>query len=136
MTGTEETTGTGSTGAGAAMASTIMATSNGEYGDILTDDQGRSVYLFTKDTGDTSTCYDSCAEKWPPVLANGEAMAGDGVDQSMLGTTTRDDGATQVTYNGHPLYYYAQDQNPGDTTGQEVGDVWYLVTVEGNQVGG
>jgi predicted lipoprotein with Yx(FWY)xxD motif len=140
MTGTEQMTntggmsGTGSTGAGE--AAMIMVTKNAEYGDILTDGQGRSVYLFTNDSGDKSSCNGSCAQNWPPVIANGQAMAGDGVDQSLLGTTTRDDGTTQVTYNGHPIYYYAKDANPGDTNGHQVGDVWYLVTVEGNEVGG
>jgi predicted lipoprotein with Yx(FWY)xxD motif len=115
---------------------TIMTSSNSEYGEILTDGQGRAVYLFTQDTGDTSTCTGTCAERWPPVLSEGDAMAGTGVDQAMLGTTTREDGTTQVTYNGHPLYYYAQDASAGDVNGQGVGDVWYLLDASGNEVSG
>ena len=113
-----------------------MTSSNSEYGEILTDDQGRALYIFTQDTGDTSTCTGSCAVNWPPLISSGEATAGTGLDQAMLGTTTRDDGTTQVTYNGHPLYYYAKDVSPGDVNGQGVGDVWYLIDASGNQVNG
>ena len=121
---------------GAAGKVTLMTSPNSEYGEILTDAQGRAVYMFTQDTGDTSTCTGSCAVNWPPVLSEGSAMAGAGIDQAMLGTTTRDDGTTQVTYNGHPIYYYAKDTSSGDVNGQGVGDVWYLINAAGNQVGG
>jgi predicted lipoprotein with Yx(FWY)xxD motif len=142
MTGTEEITGTegttGTTGStdtgGAAMAGMVNLSSNADFGEILTDGEGRALYLFTEDVGGASTCTGDCATAWPPFTVEGEPMAGTGVDQAMLGTITRDDGTTQVTYNGHPLYYYAEDVNPGDVTGQGVGDVWYLVNAQGEQV--
>jgi predicted lipoprotein with Yx(FWY)xxD motif len=130
---TEEMTGTGGAG-GSAMAGTVMLSSSADFGEILTDGEGRTLYLFTQDTEGASTCSGGCAEAWPAFTVEGEATAGEGIDQSMLGVITRDDGATQVTYNGHPLYYYADDVNPGDTLGQGRGDVWYLLDAQGNQV--
>jgi predicted lipoprotein with Yx(FWY)xxD motif len=105
-------------------------------GRVLVDGQGRTLYLFTRDTGSTSTCTGSCAELWPPVEAGagGEPTAGDGVDGSKLGSTTRDDGSQQVTYAGHPLYRYGQDEKPGDAKGHGVGSVWYVVDGNGNAV--
>lgn len=129
---TETVTGT----AGAAMEAVVMVTNNPEYGDILTDGEGRSLYLFTQDTPNTSTCTGGCLQRWPPLTTAGEPRAGSGVDAALLGVITRDDGTQQVTYNGWPLYYFANDQAPGDTNGHEVGDVWYLVTPEGERVGG
>jgi predicted lipoprotein with Yx(FWY)xxD motif len=117
-----------------AMAATLMVSQQEGLGQFLTDEQGLSLYLFTKDTPNTSTCYDRCAENWPPLLTSGSPVAGQDVDAALLGTTQRQDGSTQITYNGWPLYYYVKDQQPGDTTGQEVGDVWYLVTPQGEQV--
>ena len=76
----------------------------------------------------------NCATNWPPLLTNGTPVAGTGVDASKFGTTTRADGTTQVTYNGWPLYYYAKDQQPGDTNGDGVGNVWYLVSPTGDKV--
>jgi predicted lipoprotein with Yx(FWY)xxD motif len=135
MEGTPEMTGTpeagGTTGG---MAGMVNLTASAEHGEILTDGEGRTLYLFTQDAGGASTCSGDCATAWPPFTVEGEAMAGTGVDQALLGTITRDDGTTQVTYNGHPLYYYAEDINAGDTTGQGVGDVWYLVNAQGEQV--
>ena len=95
-----------------------------------------SLYLFTNDTQDSgaSTCADDCLAAWPALLSDGDPVAGEGVDAALLGTITRDDGTTQVTYNGWPLYYYAEDTAAGDTNGQGVGDVWFLVTPEGEAV--
>jgi predicted lipoprotein with Yx(FWY)xxD motif len=95
-----------------------------------------SLYLFTKDSPGTTTCYGNCATAWPPLLTTGKPVAGNGVDVSKFGTITRTDGTTQVTYNGWPLYYYVKDHQPGDTTGQGVGSVWYLVSPTGDKVGG
>jgi predicted lipoprotein with Yx(FWY)xxD motif len=107
---------------------------NDTLGSFLVDDKGMTLYLFTKDTPNTSNCYDKCATAWPPLLTTGDPVAGEGVDASLLGTTTRTDGAVQVTYNGWPLYYYEKDKAPGDVTGQDVGDVWFVVSAEGDQV--
>lgn len=103
-------------------------------GSILVDEEGRTLYVFLSDAGGQSTCYDECAGNWPPLEADGEPQAGAGVDDSLLGTTERDDGAIQVTYDRMPLYYFAGDQAPGDTNGQGIGDVWYVVSPEGEPV--
>ena len=105
-----------------------------QLGSFLVDDKGMTLYLFTKDSPGTTTCYDKCATAWPPLLAAGAATAGDGVDGSKLGSTARTDGSTQVTYNGWPLYYYAKDKLPGETVGQGVGSVWYLIAPAGDAI--
>ncbi len=101
-------------------------------GDILTDGDGNTLYLFIPDNQGPSVCNDGCAVAWPPL--EGEATAGDGVDAALLGTTERDDGTTQATYNGWPLYYYADDSAPGDTNGQAVNDVWWVLSPAGNAI--
>jgi len=112
----------------------IAVANHPKYGPILVDDKGMTVYLFVKDTGTASTCYAQCATFWPPVLTTGKPQAGVGVDASLLGATTRTDGKVEVTYAGHPLYYFATDKAPGDTTGQGVngfGDLWWVVKPSG-----
>jgi predicted lipoprotein with Yx(FWY)xxD motif len=90
--------------------------------------------MFTKDTPDTSNCYDQCEVAWPPLLTLDQPTLMDGVEASLLGATQRKDGTLQVTYNGLPLYYFAADRAPGDTNGQGVGSVWYVVTPDGKAV--
>src|SRR5215212_2087420 len=85
---------------------TIGVSDNSNLGKILVDSKGRTVYLFKKDTGPMSTCAGACANDWPPVTTTGKPTAGKGLTASMLGTTKRSDGKTQVTYNGHPVYLY------------------------------
>jgi predicted lipoprotein with Yx(FWY)xxD motif len=123
-----------SASSGAAGPATVTLTSNAQLGSFLADDRGMTLYLFTKDTPNTSNCYNSCAQLWPPLLTNGAPVAGSGVDASLLGTTTRTDGSTQVTYNGWPLYYYAPDTKPGDVTGQNFGGVWFVVSAKGDMI--
>lgn len=136
MDTTTETTQTTTTQTTTAMdAATVGVRSTDEYGDVLVDSEGMSLYLFTQDDGSTSTCYGDCAQNWPPLTVDGEPSASDGVSAS-LGTTERDDGSMQVTAAGHPLYYFAGDSEPGDTNGQGVGDIWYLLAPDGSQVGG
>lgn len=113
---------------------TLTVSQSDELGDFLVDAEGMALYLFTKDTENTSTCYDDCASAWPPVLVDGEATVGEGLDASLLGTTERTDGTVQVTYGGWPLYYWMKDEAPGDTTGQDVGEVWYVVSPAGEAV--
>ncbi len=103
-------------------------------GPILVDSNGMTLYLYTKDTPNTSVCYDACATNWPPLLVSGELKARDGVDAARLGTTQRTDGALQVTYNGWPLYYYIKDTQEGDTQGQGVGSVWYVISPAGEMI--
>jgi predicted lipoprotein with Yx(FWY)xxD motif len=115
-------------------AATVALGEDDTLGSFLVDDKGMTLYLFTKDSPNTTVCYEKCAVAWPPLLTTGDTVAGEGVDASLLGTTNRTDGTVQVTYNGWPLYYYEKDKAPGDVTGQDVGGVWYVVSAEGNQV--
>jgi predicted lipoprotein with Yx(FWY)xxD motif len=102
-------------------------------GSFLVDSKGMTLYIYTKDTANTSNCYGGCAGYWPPLLTSSAPVAGTGVTASMLGTTARTDGTTQVTYNGWPLYYYVSDKAAGDTSGENVQGVWFVITPEGTQ---
>jgi predicted lipoprotein with Yx(FWY)xxD motif len=107
------------------------------YGRILFDGRGRAIYLFTREQGTKSRCYGQCAVAWPPVYTRGRPRARGGADASLLGTTTRRGGRKQVTYNGHPLYYYVTDTKPGQITCQDVtefGGTWLVVDPQGNAV--
>jgi len=112
-----------------AAGNTVNMVANPTLGNILTDSDGRTLYRFTKDTVNVSSaCYGGCATAWPPLLvADGNPVAGEGVNGSLLGVLTRTDGTRQVMYNGMPLYYYSKDANAGDTVGQLVGNVWFIV---------
>ena len=115
-------------------ASNVQIGFTEELGPFLTDAEGMTVYLFTQDvTAGESACYDDCAVAWPPVPAADGMMLPPGIAGS-LSAIERTDGSQQMTYNDIPLYYYAEDAAPGDTTGQDVGDVWYIV-VPGMQLG-
>ena len=116
----------------AAPAPVSVVLSSSDLGDVLTDQDGNILYLFTPDAQGPSVCNGDCAVAWPPLV---EATAGDGVDGSLLGTADRDDGSAQATYNGWPLYYFAGDSAPGDVNGQGVNDVWYVVDAAGDGVG-
>lgn len=135
-TDTQAASGSATAGVPVTGATTVRVSEVGTYGSALVDAEGRSLYLFTNDTqnGGSSACTGNCLTNWPPLLATGDPVAGDGAEASMLGTITRDDGTTQVTYNGWPLYYYAQDTAPGDANGQGVGSVWYLVSPTGEAI--
>ena len=117
---------------------TEVETEDSALGTILVDSKGNTLYVFMQDTGGTSTCYDDCAASWPAFIAKGELKAGGGspVDESLLGTTERDDGKLQVTFNDQPLYLFSGDQAPGDTNGQGIGDVWFVVSATGDPVTG
>ena len=118
-------------------SSTVGVSDAGGLGKILVDSQGRTLYMFQKDTGSMSNCSGACAEDWPPTTTSGKPTGGDGVTASMLGTTKRSDGTTQVTYNGHPLYRFSGDQSAGDTGGQglfEFGANWYVLSPAGKAV--
>jgi predicted lipoprotein with Yx(FWY)xxD motif len=119
----------------AAAGPVIMATDNPTLGKILTDGKGMTLYLFTKDTPGVSNCADKCATAWPPLLVpqGVSATAGDGFTGT-LGTIQRADGTIQVTVNNMPVYYYAKDTKAGDTTGQKVGGVWFVLDAAGMMV--
>lgn len=116
---------------------TSVALADSPLGALLVDGRGRTVYLFEQDASDASTCYDACATAWPPLLTSGVPVAGTDVRGPDLGTSTRRDGSMQVTYHGHPLYLYAGDRVPGDTSGQGLnafGARWYVVGVDGTKI--
>jgi predicted lipoprotein with Yx(FWY)xxD motif len=103
-----------------------------DAGPSLVGPDGHTLYIFTQDTEGTSTCTDDCAAAWPPfeVEAGGSVEAGEGVTGE-LAIIERDDGSSQVTYEGMPLYFYASDAGPGDASGEGVGGVWFIASPEG-----
>jgi predicted lipoprotein with Yx(FWY)xxD motif len=117
---------------------TVATKSAGKLGTILVDGKGRTLYLFVADTKkNQSTCTGGCLVAWPPLLSISTAKGGTGADANLIGTVQRSGGAKQVSYNGHPLYYYIGDQKPGQTNGQGVnqfGNLWYVVNAKGKQV--
>jgi predicted lipoprotein with Yx(FWY)xxD motif len=107
------------------------------FGKVLVGPNGHTVYLFEKDKGTTSKCTGKCATVWTPLTTSGQPQAGTGLSAARLSTSKRSDGATQVTYGGHPLYYYEDDKRPGQTEGEgskEFGAEWYAVGANGNKV--
>jgi predicted lipoprotein with Yx(FWY)xxD motif len=105
-------------------------------GKVLVGANGRTVYLFTADKGKKSACYGQCAGVWPPLIG-AKPTAGAGLRTSKLGTTKRKDGKLQVTYSGHPLYYFAPDKKAGDVKGQGIvhfGGAWWVVSAAGVKI--
>jgi predicted lipoprotein with Yx(FWY)xxD motif len=108
-----------------------------QYGTILGNGRGQAVYLFDKERSNRSECYGDCAAAWPPVFAKGRPVAGKGVRKRLLGTTRRRGGKRQVTYDGHPLYYYVDDA-PGRVLCHDVlefGGLWLVLRPDGSPVG-
>ncbi len=105
---------------------TVSTTDDADLGTILTDAEGMTLYLFTNDEEGVSNCYDQCAENWPPFTAEEPLTLPEDVSGELT-LIERTDGTQQVAHNGTPLYYWINDEAPGDTTGHEVGDVWYVV---------
>jgi predicted lipoprotein with Yx(FWY)xxD motif len=114
-----------------------IAVASTRLGHILVDGSGRTVYLFEADKGRDSVCYKQCAQAWPPVTAAAASRVENGASGALLGTTRRTDGATQVTYGGHPLYYFIADRKPGDMNGQglnQFGAKWYVLSPNGEKI--
>lgn len=133
--GSSNPTGSSSSGGG---QETISTTSGG-MGTYLTADNGRAIYLWEGDHSNASSCSSACASVWPPVTTEGAPKATGSAVASDLGTIRRSDGTMQVTYLGHPLYYYAPDTAAGQTTGQGndgFGAKWWLVAPSGSAVTG
>jgi predicted lipoprotein with Yx(FWY)xxD motif len=131
--GTSATTAKAASGTSA----TVSVANNSGLGKILVDSQGRTLYLFAKDSGTKSTCFGGCATAWPPLLASGKPTVGGGAKASLLGTTPRSNGRPQITYNGHPLYGYQGDGKAGETNGQGIngfGAPWYVLSPTGNEI--
>ena len=114
--------------AAAPMGPTVRVSPSG-LGRIVTDGDGNTLYLFMRDEAGPSECNDLCTEIWPPMVD--AVSAGEGLDASLLGTTTPQDGTEQVTYNGWRLYYFSSDNAPGDANGQGINDVWWAVSPTG-----
>jgi predicted lipoprotein with Yx(FWY)xxD motif len=116
----------------------VITTKQNKLGTILGAGPKRlTVYLFEGDKGSGSSCSGACAAVWPPVTATGRAQAMGGASAAKLGTITRSDGTTQVTYNGHPLYYFAKDGDAGDAYGQGIkgfGAGWYVLSPSGSKI--
>ena len=129
--GGKQSPGGGAQGGG---SGSEVVVGDSEYGRVLTDSEGRTLYLFDRETTDRSECFGACAEAWPPFYTDGDPQAGKGVNQELLGTTEHD-GKQLVTYNGHPLYYYVND-GPNEVLCQgvdEFGGVWLVVDPEGGE---
>lgn len=123
-----------SAASGSALA---LKTVTGSQGIWLTNSSGRALYVYTKDKGSTSVCYGGCATAWPPLLATGPVtISGKYTVPGKLGTTTRTNGTKQVTYGGHPLYYFAGDTAADQTKGQGFDGVWFLVGPVANVMNG
>lgn len=131
--GTNTSAPAGGSGSAAASSSVIVKIKKTDAGPVLTNAAGFTLYTFQADKGSTSVCYGSCAQFWPPVIGTAHMAAGQKIN-GHFGTTTRKDGKTQVTFNGHPLYTYAGDTQPGQTSGNGInqsGGIWNVITAAG-----
>jgi predicted lipoprotein with Yx(FWY)xxD motif len=126
-----------SNSANSSAAASVLSTKTSSLGTFLVDGNGRALYLWDADHGSKSTCSGVCAQAWPPLTTTTTPKAGGAVKASLLGTTKRADGSREVTYAGHPLYYFAGDTAPGQTTGQGsngFGAPWWVVTPAGKAI--
>jgi predicted lipoprotein with Yx(FWY)xxD motif len=132
--GDDQGSGATATTAAAQQAEGTVAVASTNLGEVLVDAKGRTLYVFTKDKGDQSVCSGKCAAAWPALTVTGAATPGTGVQASLLSTSKQANGSTQVTYGGKPLYYFAGDKAPGDTKGQGLNGVWWVVRGDGSLV--
>jgi predicted lipoprotein with Yx(FWY)xxD motif len=124
-------------GSGSSASSTVITTKTSSGGSFLTNGAGRAIYLFMADSSGKSACSGACAAAWPPVIATAQPTAAGGAQASDLSTITRSDGTKQVTYDGHPLYYFQGDTGPGTDKGQGLdnfGAKWWLVAPTGSSI--
>lgn len=118
--------------------SALVMAESPDFGQFITDNNGRAIYIFLNDTNGVSACEGNCLVNWPPVLvpaADSMPTLPEGMDAALLGTIERPDGTFQLTFNGWPLYYFVGDTGEGMTTGQAQGEVWYLLSPQGTGVG-
>jgi predicted lipoprotein with Yx(FWY)xxD motif len=137
--GSIRSSSTHGTPARASVAKSTVEVRGTRLGKILVNAQGRTLYLFKKDSRGKSACTGGCAKFWPPLRASGKPSAGHGIGASKLATIRRSDGKSQVTYNGHPLYTFLEDTKPGQTNGQGLrafGASWFTLSPAGNQISG
>ncbi len=125
-------TGTADGTDGSAAAATTLGLADTDLGQILVDGRGMTLYLFTNDSPGVSTCEGDCLVAWPPLT--GKPTAGAGVDQALLGSIERSDGTVQATYHDWPLYYWQGDTAPGDTNGQDVNGIWFVLGADGEPI--
>ena len=114
---------------------TVITTDQSKFGTMLFNGNKQAIYIWQREDSLEPKCYDSCAAAWPPVLTEGEPQAAGEVSSKLLGTTKRSDGSTQVTYNGHPLYYYAHE-GPGEVECHNIsthGGLWWVIQPNGNR---
>jgi len=122
---------TAASGAGAGVTIDLASTN---LGTVLVGEAGRTLYVFTADSGGTSTCYDQCQATWPPVTSDTAPVLGSGLAAGDFGTSARTDGSTQVAFHGMPLYYFSGDTAAGDTNGQGINGKWFVVDANGQMV--
>lgn len=115
----------------AAAGGITLNLADSSLGKILTDGAGKTLYVFTADSAGKSACAGDCAKTWPPLASDAAPTVGTGLDASSFSTISRDDGTTQVTFDGQPLYYFAGDQAAGDTKGQGLLGKWFVVGADG-----
>lgn len=124
-----------SAAAGGGTVGTPLGVAETDLGEVVVDAEGMVVYYFTQDEPNSgvSSCEGGCLEAWPPVLSDSETPEVEGVTGE-VGTIETPEGDLQVTINGMPIYYFAQDEAPGDTNGQGVNEVWYVVAPDGTMI--
>jgi predicted lipoprotein with Yx(FWY)xxD motif len=113
----------------------VITSASSDYGQMLVNDEGQAIYIWESEKSAKPRCYGDCAQAWPPVLTDGGPLAAGRVSAKKLGTTQRSDGTTQVTYDGHPLYYYT-DERPGEVRCHNVathGGLWWVITPKGTR---
>ena len=118
-------------------ATAVVSTKHDKLGTVLAGRKGLTLYLFEADKGTASACSGACAQAWPPLTTQGTPTVANGAVAADLGTIKRSDGTTQVTYKGHPLYYFVQDKDSGDAYGQgskAFGADWYVVAPSGKKI--
>ncbi|RZT13540.1 putative lipoprotein with Yx(FWY)xxD motif [Kribbella sp. VKM Ac-2569] len=123
-----------SSSSSSAAAVKLATATVGDYGKVIVDGNGRTVYVFDKDTSGTSNCSGDCLAKWPVVPAGDGTPQFDGIDASLVSTVTRADGTMQLAINGLPLYLFASDSEAGEAKGQAVGGVWWVVGANGQKI--
>jgi predicted lipoprotein with Yx(FWY)xxD motif len=131
-TASEEGASTG----GAGETTFVSTATAGDLGQVIVNSEGMTLYDFHKDKGTTSSCYGACESAWPPLSTSAKPQAEGGAQSSMLGTTERKDGTMQVTYNGHPLYTFAEDKKAGEANGNDFsafGAQWYALMPNGEE---
>src|SRR5262245_42174718 len=122
---------------GSSESGALVKVGPSSLGRVLVDAHGKTLYMWAHDKSTKSTCNGECAEYWPPLLAHGRPVAGAGANASLLGVSRRSDGRAQVTYAGHPLYYFVKDRKAGQTTGEGLtgfGGRWDPVSAAGTAV--